>query len=110
MSPLPRRYKVSRSRYRKPQEPTPRFDIGDQAGEFNVLEYLGYSRIKPTGEPVKLSQEHHWYKVRCACGKIEVHTQQQLIDVRRHRACASCINELEELRRPNEDSSSRART
>jgi hypothetical protein len=92
------RHKVSRFRFRKPKEPTPRFDIGDQAGEFNVIGYLGYSTIRPEGTPTKLSQEHHWYKVRCACGKEEVHTQQQLIDVRRHRACGSCIDKIMEMK------------
>lgn len=92
--PLPRRHKVSRYRGRRPLTPTPRFQIGDQAGEFNVAAYLGHSAVRPEGKPVKLGQEHHWYRVRCACGTSEVHTQQQLIDVRRHRACQSCIDAI----------------
>lgn len=88
----PRR-KVSRFRTRKPKEPTPRFQEGDQAGEFNVIQYLGHSAINPV-KLTQLSQEHHWYKVRCSCGNVESHTQQQLIDTRRHRACASCIEQI----------------
>ena len=90
--------RVSHNRFRKPNVATPRFQVGDQAGEFSVLEYLGYSAVKPTGTPTKLCQEHHWYKVRCECGTEEVHTQQQLIDVRRHRACASCIEAIVEMK------------
>ena len=98
MARIKPRHKVSRFRYRKPNVPTPRFQVGDQAGEFNVIEYIGHTAIKPVGTPTKLCQEHHWYKVRCACGKEETHTQQQLIDVRRHRACASCIDEIVEMK------------
>lgn len=87
-----------RSRFsRTPSEPTPRFDVGDQAGQFNVLEYLGWSSIKPEGEAKKLCQEHHWYRVRCSCGNTEIHTQQQLIDTRRHRICEDCITQLREV-------------
>lgn len=96
--PIARRHKVSPFRGRKPLEPIPKFDIGDEAGEFNVIRYLGHTAIKPEGTPKKLSQEHHWYKVRCACGNEEVHTQQQLIDVRRHRACQSCIEEIMQIK------------
>lgn len=91
------------SRYgRKSNEPTPRFQPGDQAGEFNVLEYLGYSANKPH-EPVRLKVEHHWYKVRCSCGVIEIHTQQQLIDVRRNRMCVECTDKLKEMIRNEAD-------
>lgn len=90
----PRHKRVSRFRTRKPKVPTPRFSEGDVAGKFTVTSYMGYSAIKPTGTPIKLCQEHHWYRVRCECGTCETHTQQQLIDVRRHRACASCIDKV----------------
>jgi len=91
----PRRY----SRFRK-MGPQPRFQIGDQAGEFNIIEYLGYQRTAPTGEPRVLSQEHHWYKVRCSCVNRteEVHTQQQLIDVRRLRSCTECQSNINQLK------------
>ena len=87
--------RVSRSRYIS-KGPTPRFISGDQAGEFNVLSYLGYSAVQPEGKPVRLKQQHHWYRVKCGCGKVEIHTQQQLIDTRRHRMCSDCINTLKE--------------
>ena len=86
---------------RMPVEPTPRFQEGDQAGEFNVLEYLGYGATKPH-EPVRLRVEHHWYRCRCSCGNEEIHTQQQLIDVRRNRCCSECseaIQDYENARR-----------
>ena len=87
------------SRFRwKPKTPTPRFDVGDQAGEFNVLEYLGHSANKPF-KPERLKVEHHWYRVRCSCGTEEIHTQQQLIDVRRNRMCVTCTDKLKEMLR-----------
>lgn len=75
----------------------PKFIIGDQAGEFNVLKYLGYSAINPVKLKM-LSQEHHWYKVRCSCGVIETHSQQQLIDTRRLRICVTCQTNLIQLK------------
>lgn len=86
-----RRARGFRRRYNG--RPEPKFQIGDTAGEFNVIAYLGHTRVAPEGEPRTLSQEHHWYKVRCSCGNEEVHTQQQLIDTRRLRRCATCIKE-----------------
>lgn len=79
--------------------PTPRFQVGDLAGQFNVIEYLGHSAIRPD-EPKRLSQEHHWYRVRCSCVERteEVHSQQQLIDIRRVRACDNCTNRLQEIK------------
>lgn len=91
------RRRVSRFRGRRPPQPTPRFIVGDQAGEFNVLEYLGHSAINPV-KLTKLSQEHHWYRVKCSCGNEETHTQQQLIDVRRHRVCQSCIEAIQQIK------------
>lgn len=92
-----RRKPRRRSRFRGPSEPTPRFDVGDMAGQFNITEYLGHSAIKPVGEPTKLCQEHHWYRVRCSCGTEEVHTQQKLIDTRRPRLCEDCVTQLREV-------------
>lgn len=79
--------------------PQPRFQVGDTAGEFTVIEYLGHSAIRPDVLKV-LTQEHHWYKVRCACtdATVETHSQQQLIDVRRTRACDKCTDNLREIR------------
>ena len=88
LSQLTRR-KVSRFRRRYYGTPQPKFQVGDTAGEFNVIDYLGHSSIAPEGEPRVLSQDHHWYKVRCSCGNEEIHTQQQLIDTRRSRKCAT---------------------
>ncbi len=76
-------------------EPQPRFQVGEAAGQFTVIEYLGYSAIRP--DVLKLlKQEHHWYKVRCSCveATVETHTQQQLIDIRRIRACDNCTAQL----------------
>ena len=79
--------------------PQPRFKVGDVAGQFNVIEYLGHSTIRPDELKV-LSQEHHWYKVRCSCvdRTEEVHSQQQLIDIRRVRACDNCTQQLQEIK------------
>lgn len=87
--PQRRSRRVSRFR-RRYYGPQPRFKVGDDAGSFNVIEYLGHSRVAPAGTARTLSQEHHWYRVRCKCGNEEVHTQQQLIDTRRLRQCAEC--------------------
>lgn len=76
-----------RKRYNK--GPEPRFQVGDIAGGFNVIAYLGYSCIHPEIAK-KLGQEHHWYRVRCSCKNEEIHTQQQLIDTRRQRVCEDC--------------------
>ena len=84
-----RRRRVSRFR-RKYFGPEPKFQVGDQAGGFNVIQYYGHSAVAPAGTPRTLSQAHHWYRVRCECGNEEVHTQQQLIDTRRLRVCAEC--------------------
>ena len=79
-------------------EPQPRFQKGDTAGEFTILEYLGYSKKKPhLAEFIRTAR--HWYNCRCQCGTTEVHTQQQLIDVRRNRMCANCISQLQEIER-----------
>ena len=83
----PRRPRFRRYRH---LGPLPKFQVGDQAGYFNVIEYINYSRVHPT-KLKTLAQEHHWYKVRCSCGNEETHSQQQLIDTRRHRRCAECI-------------------
>jgi hypothetical protein len=84
------------SRFRRSSsEPQPRFQSGEVAGDFEILEYLGYSANKPL-EPVRLRVEHHWYHCKCSCGAIEVHTQQQLIDTRRHRKCKACIEKIGE--------------
>lgn len=94
---LPRRTirrRARRHRARFNLAPQPKYQVGDQTGEFNIIECLGYSRIKPTGDPKILSQEHHWYKVRCSCGEEETHTQQQLIDTRRTRKCKKCLSTL----------------
>lgn len=98
MPSVRRKTRFSRSRRRsiKPKEPTPRFMPGDYIGSFTVTEYLGWNHVKPVGEPTKLSQEHHWYRVDCDCGTEEIHTQQQLIDTRRHRKCADCIRRQDE--------------
>jgi hypothetical protein len=85
--------RVSRFRRRYNGRPQPNFQVGDTAGEFNVINYLGHTNVAPEGKPRVLSQDHHWYKVRCSCGNEEIHTQQQLIDIRRSRKCASCIKE-----------------
>lgn len=79
-------------------EPQPRFQVGDTAGEFVVIEYLGYSAIRPDILKV-LTQEHHWYRVRCSCtnATVETHSQQQLIDIRRTRACDNCTSQLQEI-------------
>jgi hypothetical protein len=84
---------------RRPKKPIPRFRVGDVAGKFTVIGHQGHSPIPPTGEVRALSQAHHWYLVKCTCGNEESHTQQQLLDTRRHRACIECI------RSNNEDSS-----
>ena len=78
---------------RSSSEPEPKFRPGQVAGNFEILEYLGYSANKPC-EPIRLKVEHHWYECRCSCGTSEIHTQQQLIDVRRHRMCVGCIDQL----------------
>lgn len=80
-------------RYMRYMRPNPKFKIGDIAGEFSVVFYLGYSRVKPAGEPKILSQEHHWYIVRCCCGVEETHTQQHLTDTRRSRKCKKCLSQ-----------------
>jgi len=91
---IPRK-KVSRYRFKKKSlEPQPKYQVGDTAGQFNILEYLGYSSVKPTGKPKMLKVWHHWYRVRCSCGTEETHTQQQLIDTRRTRVCEECQSQL----------------
>ena len=82
---------------KRSKEPQPRFAVGDQAGEFNVLEYRGYSSVKPGKDPKRLKVWHHWYRVRCSCGTEETHTQQQLIDIRRQRVCEKCQSNLKEI-------------
>jgi len=85
------------SRFRKRMGATPKFLPGNQCGEFNILEYIGYTAIHPVKHSW-LSQEHHWYKVRCSCGTSETHTQQQLTDKRRLRCCENCRNNVLNLR------------
>jgi hypothetical protein len=98
MSTLIRRRPKRFSRFRSRNlGPHPRFVTGDQAGEFNILEYLGYSSVKPGKDPKMLKVWHHWYRVRCSCGTEETHTQQQLIDTRRQRVCAECQTKLKEI-------------
>ena len=88
--PLPRRRRPRqlRRRYTGPQ---PKLKVGNIRGDFTVVEYLGHSAIRPD-KLKRLSQEHHWYKVRCSCGSEETHSQQQLIDTRRHRKCQECLS------------------
>jgi len=71
------------------QNPLPKYTIGDIAGDFEIISYIGYSAVHPD-KVVRLSQEHHWYKCKCHCGEIETHTQQQLNDTRRLRQCGKC--------------------
>lgn len=91
MQPFQKKPKINRFRRRglHLKEPTPKFNIDDIAGEFTVIGYLGHSSIHPT-KAVRYSGAHHWYSVRCSCGIEEIHTQQQLIDVRRSRTCVEC--------------------
>jgi len=93
LSRRPRR--PNRFRRNRNQGAQPKFQIGDQTGEFNILQYLGYMAFNPV-TLIRLSQEHHWYKVRCSCGSevTETHSQQQLIDTRRIRACVTCIKQI----------------
>ena len=93
------RRRIRRPFTRRAKGPQPRFQVGDSAGEFTVIEYLGYSAVRPD-ELKMLSQAHHWYKVRCACttATVETHSQQQLIDIRRVRACDKCTEELADIR------------
>lgn len=81
------------SRY-KSRHPRPRFKVGDSVGNFVVSDYVGYTSVRPVGSPDRLSREHHWYGVTCKCGTEEVHTQQHLIDQRRHRMCKQCISKI----------------
>lgn len=93
------RKRTRRAFTRRVKGPQPRFQVGDSCGEFTVIEYIGYSAVRPD-EVKLLKQAHHWYKVRCACTNAteEVHSQQQLIDIRRVRACDSCTTELAKLK------------
>ena len=85
------RRRAYRFRRRYNSRPQPKFQVGDTSGEFNVIDYLGYSNVAPAGTPRTLGQDHHWYTVRCSCGNEETHTQQHLIDTRRYRRCVNCI-------------------
>jgi len=76
---------------RRPRGPQPKLGIDDVCGNFTIIKYLKYGKVPPAPRaPVILAQTHHWYRVRCACGAEEIHTQQQLIDKRRNRHCAKC--------------------
>lgn len=77
------------------KEPKPRFREGDQAGEFTIASYLGWHKTHPKSGKV-LHSEHHWYMCTCSCGTKEVHTQQQLIDTRRNRACVNCVGDIKQ--------------
>ena len=90
-----RRWSKRRSFTSRLKGPQPKLNIGDVAGAFTVIDYLGHSRLKPD-EVKLLSQEHHWYAVRCSCGSEEIHTQQQLIDARRTRTCVACQKKAKE--------------
>lgn len=98
--PAPRRRQKPRrvNRFRRASRtgPQPSLNVGDTLGAFTVTEYLGHSALRPDVLK-KLSQEHHWYKVRCNCGTEETHSQQQLIDVRRVRSCGSCTSSQKEM-------------
>jgi len=90
-----RKPRISRFRRSLSNEPQPKFKVGDTAGEFNVISYLGHSAIRPDKLKI-LGQEHHWYRVRCSCVSKteEIHSQQQLVDTRRQRVCGDCLTNI----------------
>jgi hypothetical protein len=86
------RRRVSRFRRGNLRNPKPGFQEGDMPGYFTILDYLGLSTVRPDTAK-KLSREHHWYRCKCKCGEIEIHSQQQLSDKRRTRQCAKCTSQ-----------------
>jgi hypothetical protein len=73
----------------EPEDATPRYEVGQTAGDFTIAEYLGYSDIHPE-TATKLHAAMHWYRVICSCSRHVIRTQQQLRDNRRERKCDVC--------------------
>ena len=71
----------------------PRFEQFQKVDQFMIADYLRWTNINPRNGHAMVDGQH-WYKVRCACGNVELRSQQELRDIRYVRACANCRSEL----------------
>lgn len=83
------------SKWSRPTEPQPKYDIGEIIDAVTISAYMGHSRVVP-GEARRLACEHHWYQCVCTCGNTTLRTQQQLNDTRRRNACTECLSQSPE--------------
>jgi hypothetical protein len=89
VSRWPKRPRRSRTGEFKTEIGAPKFEVGNEIGDFIVIFYQGHSFVnKRTAK--EMSKAQHWYRCQCKCGNIESRSQQELIDPRRQQCCADC--------------------
>jgi len=67
----------------------PKFDDGDQIGDFKVVFYQGHSDVNKRNSRI-MDKPQHWYRCICKCGTYESRSQQELVDKRREQKCRKC--------------------
>lgn len=83
-----RRRRSFRSKYRKPVG-SPKYEVGDKIGHFEIIRYEGHSTINKRNAH-EMSKAQHWYRVVCTCGHETHRSQQELVDTRRIQQCSKC--------------------
>lgn len=68
---------------------TPKYEVGDIIGSFEIIRYEGHSEVNKRNAHV-MSKAQHWYRCKCDCGTEEYRSQQELVDVRRQQKCFNC--------------------
>lgn len=68
---------------------TPKYEVGDKVGYFEIIRYEGHSEINKRNAH-HMSKAQHWYRCLCTCGTEEYRSQQELVDQRREQKCFNC--------------------
>lgn len=68
---------------------TPKYEVGDKIGHFEIIRYDGHSEVNKRNAH-KMSKAQHWYRCKCTCGNEEHRSQQELVDTRRQQKCFRC--------------------